>query len=381
MSDALSEPIPHGVSAAADWHAAWHAALQDAGLTAAQIAELSVIGERLLGAESSSPRLRGALAAYFKGWNEAADRLLTAAQEAEFQTPTQELLIAALHVYKACYEVGLDPQAPVRRMHELTEALKPVLDAADAESRAVRGCAGLALSEVLLRIGDVGAARNQLELVADEPEMPPGVTIIAHMLLGGLEQAVGRTDLALGHLQVALHRAAGLEEQESLLRLLLCGVLLADNRRYALAMLDDVQAGKYGPVPDGQGTLARLHRLLQLLSQRPPFGMSVRAELRYELRCLQERHPSAAWMLLVTSMCAGALGGAEEQTDSYAVLIETAAELRCRYMDGAADLCDRQLATLLAQLGPDRFEEILLEAQHRRRGLQLHHAEFTGGKS
>ena len=27
------------------------------------------------------------------------------------------------------------------------------------------------------------------------------------MLLGGLEQAVGRTDLALGHLQVALHRA------------------------------------------------------------------------------------------------------------------------------------------------------------------------------
>ena len=45
-----------------------------------------------------------------------------------------------------------------------------------------RGCAGLALSEVLLRIGDVGAARNQLELVADEPEMPPGVAIIAHFL-------------------------------------------------------------------------------------------------------------------------------------------------------------------------------------------------------
>ena len=147
MSDALSEAIPHGVSAAGDWHAAWHAALQDAGLTAAQIAELSVIGERLLGAESSSPRLRGALAAYFKGWNEAADRLLTAAQAAESQTPTQELLTAALHVYKACYEVGRDPQAPVRRMHELTAALKPVLDA-DAESRAVRGCAGLALSEV-----------------------------------------------------------------------------------------------------------------------------------------------------------------------------------------------------------------------------------------
>lgn len=375
MSAALSEPMPYGEKAACDLHTALH----DAGLTAAQIAQLLAIDERLLGSETTAPLLRAALAAYLKGWNVAADQLLTRALETEFHSPTQLLLTAALQVYKACYEVGQDPQAPVRRMHELTAALKPVQDAADPESRAVRGCAGLALSEVLLRIGDVGAARNQLELVADEPEMPPGVTIIAHMLLGGLEQAVGRTDLALGHLQVALHRAAGLEEQESLLRLLLCGVLLADNRRYALAMLDDVQAGKYGPVPDGQGTLARLHRLLRLLAQRPPFGMCVRAELRHELRCLQERHPSAAWMLLVTSMCAGALSGAEEPSDSYAVLIETAAELRCRYMDGAADLCDRQLATLLSQLGPDRFEEILLEAQHRRRGLQLHHPELAPG--
>ena len=114
-------------------------------------------------------------------------------------------------------------------------------------------------------------------------------------------------------------------------------------------------------MPPREGAMARLLRLLQILSQRPPFGMSVRAALRHELRGLQELHPSAAWILLVTSMCAGALGGADEQSDSYAVLIETAAELRCRYMDGAADLCDRQLATLLAQLGPDRFEEILLE--------------------
>ena len=74
-------------------------------------------------------------------------------------------------------------------------------------------------------------------------------------------------------------------------------------------------------------------------------------------------------MLLLTSMCAGALVGAEEPSDSYAVLIETAAELRVRHMDGAAGLCDRQLATLLAQLGPDRFEEVLLEAQRRRRNL------------
>lgn len=377
MSAALSIPMPQGSHAATDWRAG----LQEAGLSTEEIDQLLATGQRLLGGGSISPRLQVALAAYFCGPHEVADRILDQEQAEECQTPTQQLLTAALLVYKACHEVGRDPEAPVRRMHELTAALKPVLDAADPEARAVRGCAGLALSEVLLRIGDVGAARNQLELVADEPEMPPGVAIIAHMLLGGLEQAVGRTDLALGHLQVALHRAAGLEEHESLLRLLLCGVLLADNRRYALAMLDDVQAGKYGPVPGGQGTIARLLRMLQLLSQRPPFGMSARAALRRELRELQELHPSAAWILLVTSMCAGALGGAEEQSDSYAVLIETAAELRCRYMDGAADLCDRQLTTLLAQLGPDRFEEILLEAQHRRRDLQLHHPQLpTGSK-
>lgn len=373
-----TEPGRAAEAAAGDWLAG----LQAAGLSEAQLSELLAIGERLLGvsgaaAESISPRLRLALAAYFKGRRQACDLIL--AHTPDCQTPVQQLLTSTLQVYQACYDVGQDPQAPVHRMQELTAALKPVLDAADLEARAVRGCAGLALSEVLLRIGDVGAARNQLELVADEPEMPPGVAIIAHMLLGGLEQAVGRNDLALGHLQVALHRAGGLADEESLLRLLLVGVLLADNRRYALAMLDDVQAGKYGQVPGGQGTVARLHRLLQLLAQRPPFDMHGRAELRQALRGLQERHPSAAWVLLLTTLCAGALAGADEPSDSYAVLIETAADLRCKYMDGAADLCDRQLATLLAQLGPDRFEEVLLEAQHRRRSLQLHPPELSSG--
>ena len=348
--------------------------LRDTGLSESQLDELFALGERLLGphetAESSSLRLRVALAAYCKGWRDAADRVL--AHTPEVQTPAQELLGAALRVYQACYDGGLDHELPVQRMQEVTAALKPVLAAAEVEARAARGCAGLALSEVLLRIGDVGAARNQLELVVDEAEMPPGVAIIAHMLLCGLEQAVGRTDLALGHLQVALHRAAGLPDEESLLRLFLVGVLLADNRRYALAMLDDVQAGKYGLQPGGEGTVAHLHHLLQLLGQRPPFDLHVRAQIRQELQWLQDRHPSAAWMLLLTSMCAGALGGAEEPSDSYAVLIETAAELRVRHMDGAAGLCDRQLATLLAQLGPDKFEEVLLEAQRRRRALLTH---------
>ena len=202
---------------------------------------------------------------------------------------------------------------------------------------------------MLLRIGDVGAARNQLELVADEAGDAAGVTIIAHIRCSAVWNR--RSDARIWRSGTCRSPRTAPPDwrTESLLRLLLCGVLLADNRRYApLAMLDDVRTGKYGPVPDGQGTLARLHRLLPL-SQRPPFGMNVRAELRYELRCLPERHPSAAWMLLVTSMCAGPSGGAaEEQTDSYAVLIETAAGVRCRYMDGAADLCDRQLATLLA---------------------------------
>ena len=84
-------------------------------------------------------------------------------------------------------------------------------------------------------------------------------------------------------------------------------------------------------------------------------------------------------VLLLTTLCAGALSGADEPSDSYSVLIETAADLRCKYMDGAADLCDRQLTTLLAQLGPDRFEEVLLEAQHRRRSLQLHPPELASG--
>jgi hypothetical protein len=122
-----------------------------------------------------------------------------------------------------------------------------------------------------------------------------------------------------------------------------------------------------------------LHRLLQLLAQRPPFDLHGRAELRQALRGLQDRHPSAAWVLLLTTLCAGALSGADEPSDSYSVLIETAADLRCKYMDGAADLCDRQLTTLLAQLGPDRFEEVLLEAQHRRRSLQLHPPELASG--
>jgi hypothetical protein len=362
------------VAVAVDWGSEW----QDTGLSPSQLSSLLAFGDRLLGGSTAGVEavpiwLRVGLAAYCRGWRDVAERVLLHADEV--RTPAQQLLLAALRIYQACFDVSRDPQAPVARMQELTAALKPVLTEVDLESRAARGCAGLALSEVLLRIGDVGAARNQLELVADEPEMPPGVAIIAHMLLSGVEQAVGRTDLALGHLQVALHRAAGLVNEESLLRLLLVGVLLSDNRRYAQAMLDDVTSGKYGPSPGGQGTVARLHRLLQLIAQRPPFDLDLRTELRKELRWLQDRHPSAAWVLLTTSMCAGALMGADEPSDSYAVLIETAAELRCRHMDGAADLCDRQLATLQAQLGPDRFEAVLLEAQRRRRALLLHQPE------
>jgi hypothetical protein len=38
-------------------------------------------------------------------------------------------------------------------------------------------------------------------------------------------------------------------------------------------------------------------------------------------------------------------------------------------LDGVADLCDRQISTLRTQLGLDRFESLLGEAQRRRKTL------------
>ena len=80
--------------------------------------------------------------------------------------------------------------------------------------------------------------------------------------------------------------------------------------------------------------------------------------------------PLAWWLARTRSVfkpLASALVAADETCEAYDVLVQSAAELRCRRIDGVADLIDRQLATLRGQLGPDGFEPLLREAQRRRR--------------
>lgn len=275
----------------------------------------------------------------------------------------------AVVLYDACTSGERSAPRMAAFMQELSAGLAQLHGVMTPAGRCARGYGGLCLGDALLRLGDVGAARSQLELVADEANMPPAIAVIARLLLGAIEQACGRSDLALGHLQVALHRAAGLGQEEQLLRLILVGVLAADNRRYALAMLDDIAAGKYGQVPSGEGTVSRLYHLLLLLGQGAARSLESLALMRMQLRWLQQRHGSAGWSLLLTGLTAGMLLGAEEFCDAYDVLVQSAAELRCRYLDGVADLCDRQISTLRAQLGLERFESLLGEAQRRRKTL------------
>ncbi len=349
--------------------------LREQGLTEDKAEELSLLGTRAVlnvrtDAAGTEMRMLVAFAALGRGDFELADSVLSMPGEAA--TPELRLLELAARLYHACVGAERDPAQPLAAMNALTEALVPVISLHTTTARLARGYAGLTLSEALLRVGDVGAARQQLESVADELEMPPGISVVAGMLLGGVEQAVGRNDLALGHIQVALHRASQLgssADEERLLRLLLIGLLMLDSRRYALAMLDDVTAGKYGPSPSGNGTVARLYRVLLLIAQEPPLSLAGRVELREQLRWLQGRHNSAAWSLLLTSLVAGALSGAGDPCEAYGVLIQAAAELRCRYMDGVADLCDRQITTMRHQQGPDAFERLLTEAQRRRQQL------------
>ncbi len=307
------------------------------------------------------------------------------------ENPEQRLLDLSARLYRACVGAERDPNQPQRVMNALTEALSPVTSLTSAEAKLARGYAGLTLCEALLRIGDVGAARQQLESVVDEPGMPVGITVIAGLLLGGIEQAVSRPDLALGHVQVALHRATQLgvaSDEERLLRLILVALLMADSRRLGLAMLDDVRGGKYGPPPSGYGTVARLYHLLSLIAQTPtePEVLAAiephvtllrRFAIHAELRWLQGRHNSAGWSLLFTALCAGTLAGMGDTCEAYSVLIEAAAELRCRYMDGVAELCDRQIALLRHQLGADAFEQLIAEAQRRRHELRIRQAAMA----
>lgn len=364
------------------------------GLTESLVEEVVALGPRAVDAARAIHGTYGVEAGVFvraliafaglgRANPELADAVITMPEGEAALTagapPELQLLERAMRLYRACYGAGHDPQ-PVDAMNALMQALGAAEQAAAApairpELLLARGYAGLTLGEALLRVGDVGAARNQLEVVADELNMPAGIAVVARMLLGGIELAVGRADLALSHAQVALHRAAALgptSDEERLMRMVLMLMLFGDNRRFGLAMLDDVSAGKYGPVATGQGTVARLYRLLQMLAHAAgPLGLPARAALHAELRWLKSRHRSAGWALLVTSLCAAALYGAGDPCEAYGVLVRSAAELRVQRMDGAADLCDRQIAALRVQLGaePDRFDELLTEAQRRRREL------------
>lgn len=306
-----------------------------------------------------------ALAALGRGDRVRAEQLLSAGRPV--RSIEERRLWLAASFYCACWR----QPTLTDEIAQLTQALGAASTVEAVEHAAwaplAMGCAALAYAEGLLRVADVGAARNQLEIVANGEQLPRGLAVVARTLLASIEMGVGRSDLALGHLQVALHASAGLGPEDRLLRLLLIGLLFAENRRLARAMLDDVVAGRYGAFSTDLGTLARLYRLLGLIAYQCPLKLGTTVELRQDLAWLLGRHASAAWCLLIVSLVSGALVAADETCEAYDVLIQSAAELRVRHMDGVADLLDRQLATLRGQLGPDGFEPLLREAQRRRR--------------
>jgi len=313
----------------------------------------------------ASVRSLVALAALGRGDRVRAEQLLNVGKPV--RSIEERRLWLAASLYCACWR----QPTLTDEIAQLTQALGASSTAESVEHAAwaplAMGCAALAYAEGLLRAADVGAARNQLEIVAKGDQLPRGLAVVARTLLASIELGVGRSDLALGHLQVALHASAGLAPEDRLLRLLLIGLLFAENRRLARAMLDDVVAGRYGAFGTEQGTLARLCRLLSLIAYQCPLQLCSTVELRQDLAWLLGRHASAAWCLLIVSLVSGALVAADETCEAYDVLIQSAAELRMRHMDGVADLLDRQLATLRGQLGPDGFEPVLREAQRRRR--------------
>lgn len=324
---------------------------------------------QLSNAQRASATVRSVLAfaALSRGDGDRADELLTSGKPV--RSVEERRLWLAASLYRACW---LPPSAAASdEIAQLTQALSNVSTVTDVDqpvlSDLAQGCAALAFAEGLLRASDVGAARHQLELVANDDRQPRGLVVVARMLLSAIEVGVGRSDLALGHVQVALHASAGLGSEDRLLRLLLVGLLFAENRRLARAMLDDVIAGRYGAISSEQGTVAHLLRVLRLLAHHCPLALEHTVELRRDLRWLLRRHASALWSLLIVSLLASALVSADETCEAYDVLVQSAAELRCRRMDGVADLLDRQLATLRGQLGPDGFEPLLREAQRRRR--------------
>ena len=225
-----------------------------------------------------------ALAALSRGDTVRAERLLATGKPV--RTIEEKRLWLAASLYLACWQ----PPQKNDEIAQLTQALGAASTVETIESpdlaKLAMGCAALAFAEGLLRVADVGAARNQLELVANDDQLPRGLAVVARTLLASMEIGVGRSDLALGHLQVALHASAGLGPEDRLLRLLLIGLLFAENRRLARAMLDDVVAGRYGAISTDQGTVARLYRLLVQIAYHCPLKLESTVEIRQDLRWL-----------------------------------------------------------------------------------------------
>lgn len=366
-----------------------------------------------------------ALAACSGGDLRTADELL--AGTGSFRNLDEQRLWLAATFFCASQRTPLVPEELARLTQTLGKLLQEDDGVRSDWTEVASACATLAFADGLLRQSDVGAARNQLE-VALERTLPWGLGATARLMLAAIELGVGRADLALGHVARAQHDCPADSPEHTRLRLLDIGLrLLADGPgplgsptraqgvQTPSPFLDPetdlgltetpVVSARPNPQPDslpdalpdslilyercrvaeqvlgeldqrssphglrnGPGTLAHLHDLLLLLSQEPnkPLQTKAALALRAHLTWLVRRHGASAFCLLVVSLVGAALLFRDETCEGYDLLLQQGAELRHRYMDGVADLVERQIVTLRGQLNPDDFEALIHEARRRR---------------
>ena len=204
------------------------------------------------------------------------------------------------------------------------------------------GCATLAFAEGLLRMSDVGAARNQLEVVATgnacHADWLSSHARCSRRSRSALGEATWPSTLAGGAARERRLGRRGSVSAASLIGLLLGKIVAwrwpcSTICRRALRKKDRPTLG----------TVGRLYSVLSAISYSCPLSLAATIQLRRDLAWLLKRHASAAWCLLLLSIISGALVCSDETCEGYDILVQSAAELRCRYMDGVADLLDRQL--------------------------------------
>ena len=322
-----------------------------------------------------------ALAATANGRDSMAASVLDA--KIDTPSPALRLLDVAARLYQACVLAQHAPDQPARWINHLTDELVTTEAQTDEATREARAYAALVLAEALLRLGDVGAARQQLQSITDDAGLPPALALLAGCLLVAIEQAVGRPDLGLRHLDSVAARAGQLAPQAGegmLVALTRIGLLFAQRPAEGQAALDALRSSPECP-PLGLNTVGRLARLFVQCTNMEaaatnfsegvaagdtPQSVELRQQARDDLAWLHQRHRSAGASLLCTGLYAGVLLSLHDLPEAYRVLVEAAADMRCRYLDGVADLCDRQILVLQHRLGPDTFERVLNEAQRRR---------------